>query len=214
MADATISTIRAAILTRLLTLKSDAPTPGPFRYVGEWAGEAVGGRADQRPDQQALGNTPAAQLTPLGEDANAVRGTRTLAEGSVETVGATRWVVIVTTTDVRSASEVAADTTHTSIWACIDAVIAALHGLRIAGLYQEHRLTFDRWRPGFVRNGVYVYLVEFRAERPIGATTNAADSVPLTRITGALNMTSAVVNPANPPDPDPNFAVLVRDIFP
>lgn len=195
MADATLDDIRDAIMTRLQTLLN-----APFAYVGEWAGEV----SAQRVDLEAVGNTPAVQLAFGGEDYKT--GVGTVALGQAEWIGASRWIVYVTATDMRSTHEAAADGTSTGVLACMNTVTAALAGLPIAGLFQAQRLGIDSWRPRFIRNGVYVYALQCSAERSITSTPTATVSQNLTEIRGDANMTGTT-------DPDPNFYVPGKVIF-
>lgn len=162
MADATITTIRAAIKAQLQTLVAVTPTDGQLLAVADWLGEVTRGRPI---DLDALGRTPAALIAAARE------GFQHFPTTTTETMihGDSRWVVFLVVSDPQDpASQVPRMDT------LLDAVIGVLAGLTIAGLWGTSMLMLLDWSPFRVERGVVVYAVTMQAVRVVDSDTNRA----------------------------------------
>jgi hypothetical protein len=199
---ASLADIRAAMLARLNTLLAAAPTPGPLASVTHFAGEVT---REKGPSHNVLGAAPGAVLAFAGE--TFVPDAESLDLGELGFVGTSTWRVYVVARDLRANTDAASDATASGIDALVNAVVAALAGLDIAGLYRSSRLRPTKSAPFYMKPGTYVYACEFSARRWVDAVDATDTSTPLTEIHVGINEVGTPDTPPNPLDTldfDPN----------
>lgn len=197
---ATLASIEAAVNTALAaTLATATPTPGPFAAVRRWLGEVRAMGRGVTLDRVALGQLPACLLEWQGETAdNDVQTTAAVIETRGK-VALRAWVVQL---DVRGPDAlVAGGTAPTSVGiaACVDAVVAALNGLEIAGLLRSEVLRYKGCAQRLADVQTYaVYEVTFEAQRSVPTVTPADTSHAMTDLTGDANIVGDTSTDTNP----------------
>jgi hypothetical protein len=164
MADATLATIRAALLARLNTLHATAG--GPLRLVDDWAAHAGPGPEGLTLAGAVLANAPAALVSLVQET---TPGGFESIQGQGETVGTSAWDVVLVTTDTRPVGDAVGGTTGIpGLYALVSQVAAKLSGLAITGLYRAKRLDYEeaRWF-AVVPRKFYAMALRFAARRAI-----------------------------------------------
>jgi len=185
---ANLDDIDNAMLSALQGLLKSAPSPGPFAFVGRWAGQLP--REDQI-SSESFGASPAALLAAAGEsggaDANFLDGDR-------EDKGIVNWTVIIALQDPRGAKQVtkggAIPITQPGMLTLIDTVISGLNGLIVPeGLIRNERVRYVGWQwLGIIPGRIAVVGVRFTSTRFV-PMLDVEDNLPaLNRITGNLHL--------------------------
>lgn len=208
MTAATLSSIEAAVNTALAPL-GPGTVPGPFAAIRRWLGEVRLAGNGVTLDRTALGKVPIALLEWQGEKAeDAIR----TVVGLTETRSRVALRVWVLARDARGPDVLVQGTATapaaTGVLALVDAVVAALNALPIAGLYRVANLSYlgATQRAADVQTFA-VYELNFAAARLV-PTVDGADvgSAPFAEADGDLNL-------LNPPEVAPApFETFVQTI--
>jgi hypothetical protein len=184
MPNATLTTIRAALLARLQTLLTTADPAGAFRHVANWTGDTS---RERLVSHDALGDGPALLLALAGETYEGAPVS--VALGPVEFAARPTWRVYVVFYDVREPDAVAGSTDDDGLTPLLDAVIACLAGFEIAGLDQVETVRLVALRPIRAGNGEFVYGLDVVTERVVDAAVRPdAASPDFDRVTANENL--------------------------
>lgn len=171
MPPATDATIEAALLARLRTRLRSAEVPGEFIAVERWPGVFS---MEVEIDQATYGKAPAALLAyeqTAPEGTNGEVAETILDDG--ETVVRHAFVVCVIVKDARpdAARSVQGSDGQPGILTAGNAVMKALTGLRIAGMYRDESVRFAGKRAWKAQRGSYIaHLVRFTARVSLDTT--------------------------------------------
>lgn len=179
MPPATDVTIEAALLARLRTRLRSAPDAGEFIVVDRWPGVFS---MEAEIDQATYGKAPAALLAyeqTAPEGTNGEIAETILDDG--ETVVRHAFVVCVVVKDARpdAARSVQGSDGQPGILTAGHAVMTALTGLRIAGMYRDESVRFAGKRAWKAQRGSFIaHLVRFTARTSLDtAATEAVGEV-------------------------------------
>jgi hypothetical protein len=155
--------------------------------------------ASQTPQERSValepkGGTPALMLAHERESFDITAGVRTLALDTASLVATSTWRVFVAASELRGHAQAVKGSSSpavTGVYALVSAVIAALAGLPIAGLYGSERLHLVDAQPVRVARGEYVWLVRVSARYEVCAVPYTDDSEDLLEIAGGVNVADA-----------------------
>lgn len=188
----------SAIYTALSALQIDVTTgttaARPFALVGRYAGPLT-----EEGMREVCAQYPAAMLAFAGEQVT--RTVHTLA-GDAEDRGTVRWTVYVAAEDPRAIDDgIVGTSTAPGAYILTDAVLTVLNGLPLSGAWFSRTLRCAGTREALIKRGVvYVYALDFEAQRALPQVTPTITSVVLADIRGDVNLPfdDGDDNPDNP----------------
>ena len=201
--DVSLDALETAVYSALAPLAASAtPTPGPFRYVGRWAGEVRDRAGTLSLDEAAVGRNPALFLQWEGEEARqSFEGLE--GAGSVETRGEVSLVAWIVVHDTRGPERLVKGATNTrGAGYLVDQLLGRLNALEITSggspaLYRSTTLRYVRHRHRLADPAAYLVTeVRFVAVRSV-------PTVAVTDTTRDLLGLDGDVNNTQPPVPEP-----------
>ena len=196
--NASAKQIRTALFTALKALERDAThQTRPFAYVGHYRGEVT---RTHGPDIESFSHATAALLVEEGEVPFDPGEVRTLTKGPAERVGSSVWRVYVVLQDPGGATaEVTTAPGQPSIDDLNDAVIAALEGLFITGLWRSEKVRMVDKRPHLVTETSTTYVLRFSVARILPRVApRPKPGVPMEGMQGGVHLENEHDTPPSP----------------